>query len=80
MCFVAHLEASVDVLLNCLETVLDDESMMNEVCFSSEEEVACASSLRRIYQEVCDIHIIVSMPANSKHEDIINISCTASAY
>ncbi|KAH1236618.1 hypothetical protein GmHk_08G021788 [Glycine max] len=49
---VAHLEASVAVLLNCLEKVLDDESMMNKVFFSSEEGVACASSLRRIYEEI----------------------------
>ncbi|XP_020202862.1 uncharacterized protein LOC109788528 isoform X2 [Cajanus cajan] len=49
---VAHLGASVAVLLNCLETVLDNESLMNKGCFSSEEGVKCACFLRRIYEEI----------------------------
>ncbi|XP_027356731.1 uncharacterized protein LOC113866038 [Abrus precatorius] len=49
---VAHLEASVAILLNCLETVLDNESMVNIGCFSSEEGVKCACFLRRIYEEI----------------------------
>ncbi|TKY67774.1 Nucleolar 27S pre-rRNA processing, Urb2/Npa2, C-terminal [Spatholobus suberectus] len=49
---VANLEASVDVLLNCLEGVLNNESIMNKGCFSSEEGVKCACFLRRIYEEI----------------------------
>ncbi|XP_061341643.1 uncharacterized protein LOC133287960 [Gastrolobium bilobum] len=51
---VAHLEASVSVLLNCLETVLDNESMVSRGCFSweVEEGVKCACFLRRIYEEI----------------------------
>ncbi|CAJ1935686.1 unnamed protein product [Sphenostylis stenocarpa] len=49
---VAHLEASVAVLLNCLETDLDDESRMNKGSFSSKEELKCACFLRRIYEEI----------------------------
>lgn len=54
---VAHLEASVAVLLNCMETVSDDESKMNKGFFSSEEELKCACFMRRIYEEVCCLHI-----------------------
>ncbi|KAG4962874.1 hypothetical protein JHK82_039554 [Glycine max] len=43
----------------CHEKVLDDESIMNKVCFSSEEGVACASSLRRIYEEANTPHTLV---------------------
>jgi hypothetical protein len=52
---IAHLEASVTVLLNCLETVLENKSIVNEGCFSweVEEGVKCACFLRRIYEEVC---------------------------
>ncbi|TKY59827.1 Bifunctional fucokinase/fucose pyrophosphorylase [Spatholobus suberectus] len=49
---VAQLEASVAVLLYCLETVLDNESIMNKGCFSSGEGVKCACFLRRIYEEI----------------------------
>ncbi|XP_014522791.1 uncharacterized protein LOC106779233 isoform X1 [Vigna radiata var. radiata] len=49
---VAHLEASVAVLLNCLEAVSDDESKMNKGCFSSDEELKCACFMRRIYEEI----------------------------
>ncbi|XP_027191169.1 uncharacterized protein [Cicer arietinum] len=51
---VAHLEASVTVLLNCLETVLENNSMVSEGCFSweVEEGVKCACFLRRIYEEI----------------------------
>lgn len=51
---VAHLEASVTVLLNCLETVLENKSIVNEGCFSWEidEGVKCACFLRRIYEEI----------------------------
>ncbi|KAK8472328.1 hypothetical protein PHAVU_002G179700 [Phaseolus vulgaris] len=49
---VAHLEASVAVLLNCLETVSDNESKINKGCFSSEEQLKCARFLQRIYEEI----------------------------
>ncbi|XP_058730264.1 uncharacterized protein LOC131602230 isoform X2 [Vicia villosa] len=52
---VAHLEASVAVLLNCLETVLENnKSMGNEGWFlwEVEEGVKCACFLRRIYEEI----------------------------
>lgn len=70
---VAHLEASVAGLLNCLETVLDNQSMVNKGCFSLqvEEGVKCACFLRRIYEEVCRIHISVAIPFKC----VINISC-----
>lgn len=44
--------------------------MVNKGCFSweVEEGVKCACFLRRIYEEVCDIHISVSIP--SEHEYI----------
>ncbi|KAL1324470.1 hypothetical protein HN51_034645 [Arachis hypogaea] len=51
---VAHLEASVAVLLNCLETVVDNESTVNKGCFSWEidEGVKCACFLRRVFEEI----------------------------
>ncbi|KAI5388238.1 uncharacterized protein LOC127101398 [Lathyrus oleraceus] len=51
---VAHLEASVTVLLNCLETVLENKSTVNEgwFCWEVEEGVKCACFLRRIYEEI----------------------------
>lgn len=61
---VAHLEASVAVLLNCLETVSDNESKINKGCFSSEEQLKCARFLQRIYEEVCDIHIWMNYDLN----------------
>ncbi|CAI8617175.1 unnamed protein product [Vicia faba] len=52
---VAHLEASVAVLLNCLETVLENnKSLVSEGWFmwEVEEGVKCACFLRRIYEEI----------------------------
>lgn len=50
---IALLEASVSVLLHCLET-MDFDSMVINSCFSLEvdEGVKCAHCLRRIYEEV----------------------------
>ncbi|KAI4297717.1 hypothetical protein L6164_037592 [Bauhinia variegata] len=50
---IAHLEASVAVLLYCLETV-DTESVLNKGSFSweVEEGVKCACFLRRVYEEI----------------------------
>lgn len=53
---IALLEASVTVLLHCLETV-DTDSVTRKGYFSwdLEEGVKCACFLRRIYEEVCDV-------------------------
>ncbi|KAF7810808.1 Urb2/Npa2 family protein [Senna tora] len=45
---VAHLEASVSVLLNCLETIDNKNFFSWEV----EEGVKCACFLRRVYEEI----------------------------
>ncbi|XP_019412690.1 PREDICTED: uncharacterized protein LOC109325004 [Lupinus angustifolius] len=51
---LAHLQASVAVLLNCLETLVDNELTGNKGGFSWEvkEGVKCACFLRRIYEEI----------------------------
>ncbi|RDX78601.1 hypothetical protein CR513_41099, partial [Mucuna pruriens] len=69
---VAHLEASVAVLLNCLETVLDNESIVNKGCFSSEEGVKCACFLRRIYEEF----VFIIMMQIKKQKDIFGRQCS----
>jgi hypothetical protein len=53
---IALLEASVSVLLHCLEMV-DTDSVARKGYFSweLEEGVKCACFLRRIYEEVCDV-------------------------
>ena len=53
---IALLEASVSVLLRCLETV-DTDSVVRKGYFSweLEEGVKCACFLRRIYEEVCNV-------------------------
>ncbi|MED6194988.1 hypothetical protein PIB30_033712 [Stylosanthes scabra] len=63
---VAHLEASVAVLLNCLETVVDNESTANKGCFSWEidEGVKCACFLRRVFEEI------------RQQKDIFNRQCS----
>ncbi|CAL0329340.1 unnamed protein product [Lupinus luteus] len=51
---IAHLQASVAVLLNCLETLVDNKLAGNKGGFSweVEEGVKCACFLRRIYEEI----------------------------
>lgn len=53
---ISLLEASVSVLLHCLETV-DTDSIIRKGYFSweLEEGVKCGCFLRRIYEEVCDV-------------------------
>jgi hypothetical protein len=53
---IALLEASVSVLLHCLEMV-DTNSVVRKEYFSweLEEGVKCACFLRRIYEEVCNV-------------------------
>lgn len=53
---IALLEASVSVLLRCLETV-DTDPVTRKGYFSwdLEEGVKCACFLRRIYEEVCGL-------------------------
>lgn len=57
---IALLEASVSILLYCLETV-DADSVARKGYFSweLEEGVKCACFLRRIYEEVSDVCILM---------------------
>ncbi|KAK4284826.1 hypothetical protein QN277_001608 [Acacia crassicarpa] len=57
---VAHLEASVAILLNCLESVHDKDLFSWEV----EEGVTCACFLRRVYEEI------------KQQKDIFNRQCS----
>lgn len=65
---IAILEASISILLHCLETVDAKSAATNDYFFwEVEEGVKCASSLRRIYEEVGDVFIISVSIENLSH-------------
>ncbi|CAI9299348.1 unnamed protein product [Lactuca saligna] len=49
---IALLEASVSVLLHCLEMVNNDQTTLESVVWGLQEGVKCGAFLRRIYEEI----------------------------